>query len=455
MPYHSGDGINERAPKGFGFDLGPIVARGGRYNLRWIPALGTASPMFAFWTLATLMVVVALAIVLVPLMRSRSGVSGPTDHAATLEVLRGQRNEIEGDIAAGNLPAEAREEVLAELVERAGEDLPAESPRAGAEATRTPWVAAAVVAIAVPALAFGLYAAIGTPAATDPKVLQAARAPADEKELAGLIDNLARKVRERPDDARGWELLARSMSTLGRFPEAVSAYEHLATLVPNDAQVLADWADALAMAQGRTLRGKPREIVDRALAADPRHPKALALAATGAMDAGDLGAAMGYWQRLADVLPADSPDAAEVRMVMADLRARGAPAPGPVASAKAPPAAAGGTAVSGSVAITPALASQVTGGETLFVFARSEGGPRVPLAVVRARAESLPFAFALDDSQAMAPGMNISSAPAIRIEARISRSGNAVPQPGDLVGTSPVVKPGTRGVQVLVDKVLP
>ena len=419
--------------------------------------MSTASPMFVFWTLATLMVVVALAIVLVPLMRTRSGVAGPTDHAATLEVLRGQRNEIEGDIAAGNLPAEAREEVLAELVERAGEDLPAEAPRVGPEAAGKPWVAAAVVAIAVPALAFGLYAAIGTPAATDPKVLQAARAPADEKELAGLIDNLARKVRERPDDARGWELLARSMSTLGRFPEAVSAYEHLATLVPNDAQVLADWADALAMGQGRTLRGKPREIVDRALAADPRHPKALALAATGAMDAGDLGASMGYWQRLADVLPADSPDAAEVRKLMADLRARGAPAPGPVASAKAPApsAAAGGTSVSGSVAITPALASRVTGGETLFVFARSEGGPRVPLAVVRARAESLPFAFALDDSQAMAPGMNISSAPAIRIEARISRSGNAAPQPGDLVGTSSVVKPGTRGVQVLVDKVLP
>jgi cytochrome c-type biogenesis protein CcmH len=112
-------------------------------------------------------------------------------------------------------------------------------------------------------------------------------------------------------------------------------------------------------------------------------------------------------------------------------------------------------AISGSVALAPAIAKQVSGNEHLFVFARAEGGPRMPLAIVRLRADALPYQFSLDDSQAMAPGMNISSAEAVRIEARISRSGEAKAQPGDLVGTSDVVKPGTRGVKVLVDKVVP
>jgi len=109
----------------------------------------------------------------------------------------------------------------------------------------------------------------------------------------------------------------------------------------------------------------------------------------------------------------------------------------------------------GSVALSPGVAAKVNGAEHLFILARAEGGPRVPLAVVKVRADALPYQFALDDSQAMAPGMNISSFPEVRIEARISRSGDVKPQPGDLVGTSDVVKPGTRGVKVLVDKVVP
>jgi cytochrome c-type biogenesis protein CcmH len=111
--------------------------------------------------------------------------------------------------------------------------------------------------------------------------------------------------------------------------------------------------------------------------------------------------------------------------------------------------------VTGSVALAPEIASRVSGGETLFIFARSEGGPRVPLAVVRATASELPMKFALDDSQAMAPGVNLSSAQSVRIEARVSRSGNAAPQPGDLAGTSAVVKPGARDVKIVIDKVVP
>lgn len=443
--------------------------------------------MLVFWMLAALMSALAVAFVLVPLLRPRAA-AGPSTTEANLEVLRTQRHEIDADVAAGTLPADARDEALAELIGRAAQDLEGAPARPAATAQR-PWIPALAAGIAVPALAFGLYAAIGTPEATDPAVIAATRAPSmNEHQIVAMVESLAAKVRERPDDAQGWALLARSMAALERFPEAAEAYAHLAKLVPGDAQILADYADALGMAQGRTLAGRPYELVKQALDIDPKHPKALAIAGTAALDNGDYATAAAYWQRLGAVLPPDSPDAQQVQAVLEEIRGRaaasGKPLPAaPQALAQAPAAspkadqpaatssspqpaanaargsegagASAASSVTGSVSIAPAVASKVAGSETLFVFARSEGGPRVPLAIVRASARELPLRFTLDDSQAMAPGMNLSSAQAVRIEARISRSGNAAPQSGDLMGTSGVVKPGARNLSIVIDKVVP
>jgi cytochrome c-type biogenesis protein CcmH len=271
--------------------------------------------MYAFWALATLMAIVALAFVLVPLLRARA-LRGPSSNEVALEVLRGQRREIEGDIATGTLPAEAREEALAELVERAHRDLDPGAPATPAPAAAgRPWPVAATLAVLVPALAFGLYSTLGTPSASDPGTLQAPHAAAGDAQILEMVESLARKVRERPEDTQGWSLLARSMAALGRFPEAAQAYEHLSTLARDDPSVLADWADALGMAQGRSLKGRPQELALAALKLDPKHKKALALAATAALDAGDFAGAIGYWQRLAAELPPGSEDAAQVASI--------------------------------------------------------------------------------------------------------------------------------------------
>jgi cytochrome c-type biogenesis protein CcmH len=411
--------------------------------------------MAVFWLLAALMTAVALAFVLVPLLRPRRA-AGPSATQANLEVLRSQRREIEADVAVGALPRDAKGEALQELVGRAEADL-AESEVPVAEAPRRPWPAAIAAAIAVPAIAFGMYAAVGNPKATDPAL---AKAPSgmSEHDVVAMVDKLAQKVRERPDDAQGWSLLARSTAALGRFNESAEAYEHLAKLVPNDPNVLADYADALGMAQGQSLAGRPRDLIDEALKLDPTHHKALALAGTAAMDAGDYPAAVKYWETLAAQLPAGSPDEAQVRQIVAEVRQKAAATGKPVAEsprqvAKAAPAVA--KSVTGSVSIAPQIAAKLTGSETLFIFARAEGGSRVPLAIVRASAKELPLKFALDDSQSMSPGASISSAKALRVEARISRSGNAMAQPGDLEGSSAVVQPGARDVNVVVDKVVP
>ena len=413
--------------------------------------------MAVFWILATLMTVVALAIVLVPLLRARPR-AAPSRHDANLEILRSQRREIEADVASGLLPAEARDEALAELVGRAQDDLVVDAP-AAVPPPRKPWIAAAVTAVSIPVIAFGTYLAVGNPAATDPKALQAA-APAsspDDARIVEMVESLARKVKDRPDDAQGWALLGRSMAALGRFREAADAYEHLMTLAPGDAQVMADYADVLGMVQGRTLAGRPYELARQALRIDPRNKKALALAGTAAVDTGDYALAIEYWEKLAAEVK-DTPDYAQVQSILGEVRTRAAAAGKPVASAPTAvakaPAGAAGKSITGSVSLAFGVSGHVTGSETLFIFARSEGGPRIPLAVVRATARQLPMQFALDDSQGMAPGVKLSAAEAVRIEARISKSGNAMPQPGDLVGSSAVVRPGARDVKIVVDKVL-
>ncbi len=437
--------------------------------------------MLVFWILAALMIVVALAFVLVPLLRARAA-AGPTEHEANLAVLRGQRAEIEADVASGVLPREAREEALAELVTRAQTDLAAQATATATRPLPRPTIAAAIVALALPAAAIALYVSLGTPGALDAALAAKGGDPhASDQEMAAMVDALAVKVRERPDDPNGWALLARSSGALGRFRESAEAYERLAQLVPGDPDVLADYADALAMAQGQSLAGKPYELVKEALKIDPGHRKSLALAGTASLNAGDFPVSLGYWERLAAQLPPGSEDLSRTRSIIAEVRERSAAAgkplpaspaasappaamakaapPKPEAAApKAPaagPVASGAQVVTGTVSVDADMAGRITGSEALYIFARAEGGPRIPLAVVRATAKELPRAFRLDDSMAMSPGMTLSSTPEIRIEARVSRSGNAQAQSGDLVGTSDVVKPGARDVKIVINRVLP
>jgi cytochrome c-type biogenesis protein CcmH len=241
--------------------------------------------------------------------------------------------------------------------------------------------------------------------------------------------------------------------------------------------VLADWADSLAMANGKNLSGKPYELVQRAIAIDPTHNKALALAGTAALNGGDYATALKHWQALAALVPPGGDEAKQVASVIAEVRERaaaaGKPLPdtpaalskAPVAVARAPAAAvpavpapmanAGGASVSGTVSLAPELAAKLAATDVLFVYARPESGSRMPLAVLRVPASELPRNFTLDDSMAMAPTAKISMAQAVIIEARISKSGGAALQPGDLVGTSAAVKPGAKGLKIVIDKVQP
>ena len=322
---------------------------------------------------------------------------------------------------------------------------------------RTPGSKSLLAAIAGFALIISVagYAWIGTPQALNAE-LRAPPPPVTAAQVEAMVRGLAERLKERPDDADGWVMLARSYAALDRHPEAVPAFQRALALRPRDAGLMADYADALAMASGGTLAGEPSRVIDQALAIEPAHPKLLALAGTAAFSRKDFAGALRHWEKLAQLAP-DSEYMAQLQSGIDAARQRlagpaAAPASAPTASTTAPIAPVPATAaasVSGEVRLAPDLAAKVAPEDTVFIFARAAEGPRMPLAILRKQVKDLPVQFTLDDSLAMSPAAKLSSAARVVVGARISKSGDAIPRAGDLQGLSALLVPGSPGASGL------
>jgi cytochrome c-type biogenesis protein CcmH len=441
------------------------------------------------------MLIAALAFVLVPLLRSRNTDrqllrKTLTDNASNVAIFRAQKAEIEEDFAGALITVDERDHALQELSMRVASEVKGDAasidvaPATSNVISRGVWVFATLAVIGIPLSAVLLYATLGSPQliskgvapvdasagkGANPVATNGAAAESPEvsdKQILAMVDSLAEKMQQNPSDPKGWILLARSQNALGRYADAGKAYERAVALLPNDAQVLADYADVTAMIQDGRFDGKPLTLIKQALQIDPNNMKALALAGTAEMRLGNKTESLKHWQKLKTLVAKDSDDARELDSIIAEVNgaSEGKPmlqpaqsAPAPAKSASGPAAATGSSkTTSGSVTISPELATRVAPGDTLFVFARAVNGPKMPLAIVRVAApKAWPFAFSLDDSMAMAPGMNLSAFPEVTIEARISKSGNAQPQPGDLVGQSAPLKPGATNIGVSISRLLP
>ncbi|MBQ0929846.1 c-type cytochrome biogenesis protein CcmI/CycH [Ideonella alba] len=272
------------------------------------------------------------------------------------------------------------------------------------------------------------------------------------QQIEDMLASLTERLKAKPDDAEGWLMLGRSYSVLGRFSEAVPAYRKVLALQPANGQALADLADALAMVNGRSFQGEPTQLIAAALKAEPDNLKALALAGSLAFDNGDPKTAVRHWERAVKVGPPDSDLVKQLQSALAEARqAAGLPA-AEASPAPATPVAAAGASVSGRVELSAALAAKAAPDDTVFIFARPAEGSRMPLAILKKRVRDLPADFTLDDSMAMSPAARLSGAPAVVVGARVSKSGQAMPQPGDLEGLSASVAPGASGLRIVIER---
>jgi cytochrome c-type biogenesis protein CcmH len=390
---------------------------------------------------------------------------------APLAAARARLLQLKAEHAAGRLDDQRYDEERRVIEREIGEGLLAGTDAASTRPSRT---LVAVLALFVVALAAVGYWQTGSPslvrpgapvAAAGDAADGAASAPSGLQQIEAMVGQLAERMKERPDDAEGWTMLARSYTVLGRFGEAIPAYARAAELQPTNATLLADYADAVGATKGTANNPQSIALIERALQASPTLPKALALAGSAAFDRGDYAVAIADWQKIVDQLAPGNELTPRVQAMIADARGKlgGGAAPAssapPVAVAAATTAAnpvrpATGTSVSGTVTLDPALAAQAAPTDSVFVFARAATGSRMPLAVKRAQVKDLPLAFTLDDSMAMAPGMTLSSAAQLIVGARISKSGNAIAQPGDLAGETSGVAPGAKNLAIRIGTVV-
>jgi cytochrome c-type biogenesis protein CcmH len=400
--------------------------------------------MTAFALAAALVAAAALALALRPLWTRRR--AGASRRELSLAVYRDQLRELEADLAAGTLARGDYDRARMELEKRALEDVEEGAPAAGPAAKAKPSGKGALWALlALPVVAGGVYVAVGDLRGLDPA--QREGPSLTMQDIEAMVQRLADRLEQNPDDVEGWRMLGRSYGVMGRFAEAANAYARAAARAPRDAQLLADLADALAMARGQNLQGEPEELVLRALQIDPANLKALALAGTAAFGRGDYRGAERFWQRMVPHLPADSEDARVVQANIAEARA----AAGQQKGAQAKKEKAAAAAVSGTVRLSPKLASSAAPDDTVFIFARAPDGPPLPLAVLRKKVRDLPARFTLDDSMAMSPAAKLSAHAKVVVVARVSKGGTPTAQPGDLEGKSAAVANSARGVEVLID----
>jgi len=402
--------------------------------------------MIWFVVAAVVMVIIALAFIVPPLLRAPEGGLG-SHREANLAVHRQRLRELAAERDSGALTPAAYEEAKTELERQLLEEVrPEQEARA-----RPSWLSAAAVVVAVPLLAGGIYLTLGSY-----QNWTASTVPADEDPHAQLefirnnVEQLRARVEQQPDDLEAWLMLGRSYLLLQRYPEAVALLAKAQEQFGEQPQMLAERAEAIAYASGGDLQGESSTLLARALQLDPDHPKALWLSGLAAAQAERPAQAKAHWQRLLTVLPPESGAAGQIRSLLAQLD--GVPdAP----ADQAPRAASARLAV--EVSLAPAVAEQAPADATVFILARAAGdGPKAPLAVVRRQVRDLPATVELDDTMGMVPGMTLAAFPEVVVEARVSRNGDAIAASGDSIGRSEPVKVGAEApVTVVIDQTVP
>lgn len=398
--------------------------------------------MTLFALFAAILVVVPLAFILRPLWRGERAVASLAERKeANLAIFRDQLAELEREKSEGALAAADFDQAQRELRRRLLEEIPADGDDTVVAVRGASRKTAMVVALLLPLLAAGGYLLLGKPQALDPMASVQPATMTPEK-IQGMVAGLAERLKANPDDAQGWLMLGRSYKMLGRNAEAAEAYGKGEAAMAGDPDLLTDYADLLAMLAGGSLDGKPLALIKKALQADPDHVLALWLAGTAAFNRRDYADAAAIWERAVNLLPAESEDGRMLSESVAEAKRRSA--------VKIDPA----KTVAGKVDLAPALKERVSPGDTVFIFARPTDGARIPLAVAKVHVADLPYAFVLDDGSAVMSDQRISGQASVTVEARISRSGNAVARDGDLQSKPVTARVGDRKLHLVVDQVI-
>ncbi|MCP4335852.1 MAG: c-type cytochrome biogenesis protein CcmI [Gammaproteobacteria bacterium] len=377
-----------------------------------------------FWIVAAALLALALAILLIPLLRGSRKQLADQRQQQNIQIGREKKKLLDAQLAEGEIDQTVFDAAYLDLQTALALEL--ERGEAQDQDARGSWMAL-VVLLAIPCASIALYMVYGEYRIIDsPQLTQApapqSQAPAPQMSLDEMVTAIEKRLGENPDDAEAWFMLGRTHMAKQEFDAAVNAYRRSDTLMADDPGILFALADALAMQNNGSMLGEPETLVLRGLQRAPRFPNGLWLAGMAAEQRQDFSKAHHYWSLLLPMITDDAAAANEVRGLLASLEQRD---PGLVK------AAGDKRQLTLHIDINDALRAQASAETAVFVYARAMQGPPMPLAVKRLQLQDLPLTLSLGDDDAMIPSMKLSSFDQVVVGARVSFSGNPVSQSGD------------------------
>jgi cytochrome c-type biogenesis protein CcmH len=404
-----------------------------------------ASMLFVFIALG---IALCVAVVFLwVLLRERKPATQASQAKANAKVYRDQITDLDREHDSGHISDQEWQQSRDELSLRLLEDTSAvDDPAAKAEKPAL-WTAV-VLAVALPLGSMGLYMWVGQPEALNPLALKTPD-QVDPKDLAKMAQTLAEKLKDKPDNLQGWVMLGRTYRTLENFDAALRAYDSALKLSADDDLKL-ERIEIIAMQRRGQFEGEPWDVIREVLQRDPQHFGALLTAGSASYAEGKFADALKYWEQARKPLDANNPDLEGLESAIAAVRERLGMPP-----AKATPAATSGLNVTGQVNLSASLKSKASPNDVVFIYATPANGDRMPLAIFKTTVSQLPFNFTLDDSTAMAPDRKLSAAGEVMVKVRVTKSGNAMPQSGDLSGSLGPVKVGAKGLKLEIKDQIP
>jgi len=387
------------------------------------------------------------AIFLWVLLREKKPVTQASQAKANAKVYRDQILDLDREHDSGHISDEEWQQSRDELSLRLLEDTSAVDDPAAKTEKPAIWTAV-VLAVALPLGSMGMYMWVGQPEALNPLALKTPD-QVDPKDLTKMAQTLAEKLQDKPDNLQGWVMLGRTYRTLENFDAALRAYDSALKLSEDDDLKL-ERIEVIAMQRQGQFEGEPWNVIREVLQRDPQHFGALLTAGSASYAEGKFADALKYWEQARKPLDANNPDLEGLESAIATVRERLGMPP-----AKVTPAATSGLNVTGQVSLSASLKSKASPNDVVFIYATPANGDRMPLAIFKTTVSQLPFNFTLDDSTAMAPDRKLSAAGEVMVKVRVTKSGNAMPQSGDLSGSLGPVKVGAKGLKLEIKDQIP
>jgi len=364
-------------------------------------------------------------------------------------IYREELDKLEAEHTAGIISSTDYEIAHAEMRQRLFQDTIEEDDQEVAGSTKKTAIG---LSIFIVLLSSALYFSLGDVVRIAQKN---AEKPVTQEGVEKMVAEFAIKMEKDPSNLKGWAMLARSYRILGRNDDAAKAYARAGNFIDTDPQLLADYADVLATNANGSFVGKPLQLINQALKLDPNNLMALWLSGTASYNANNYKAAVQTWEKLAKQIPPDTDEARAIQGSIAEARTKGgltASAPMSDPTSAPAPIASSGKGISGKLELSADLKSKIKPGDIVMVIARKPGEP-MPVAVLKVPASDFPMNFTLNDSLAMNPSAPISQLTEASVEVRISRTGMAKPEVGDLISSIQTIKVGATNIRLLVDQV--